>query len=110
MLDWSKFKAFADSKIILTQKLKFVLGRVENIVGKRKCWLAAFSSLPTIFSIAYFSRDVKKKMKFVFERVENIMGKKRKCWLKAFSPSPTMFSIAFFSRGVKSWVCVVLKS
>ena len=28
------FKAFADDKIIVTQKLKFVLGRVENIVGK----------------------------------------------------------------------------
>ena len=30
----SKFKAFADDKIILTQELNFVLGRVENIVGK----------------------------------------------------------------------------
>ena len=33
-LDWSKLKAFADDKIILTQKLKFLLGTVENIVGK----------------------------------------------------------------------------
>ena len=32
--DWSKLKAFADNKIIVIQKLKFVLGRVENIVGK----------------------------------------------------------------------------
>ena len=31
--DWSKFKAFADDKIILTQKW-FVLGGVENSVGK----------------------------------------------------------------------------
>ena len=30
----SKFKAFADNKINVTQKLKFALGRVENIVGK----------------------------------------------------------------------------
>ena len=30
----SKFKAFADEKIILSQELKFVLGRAENIVGK----------------------------------------------------------------------------
>ena len=30
----SKFKAFPDDKIILTQKLKFVLGKVENFVGK----------------------------------------------------------------------------
>ena len=31
--DSTKFKAFADDTIILTQKLKFMLGRVENIVG-----------------------------------------------------------------------------
>ena len=33
-LDWFKFKAFADNKIIVTEKLKSVLGMVENIVGK----------------------------------------------------------------------------
>ena len=32
ILDLSKLKAFADDKIILTQKLKFGLRRVENIV------------------------------------------------------------------------------
>ena len=32
--DWSKLKAFADDKINVTKKLKCVLGRVENIVGK----------------------------------------------------------------------------
>ena len=36
ILDQSKFKAFADNKINVTKKLKFVLGRVENIVGKRE--------------------------------------------------------------------------
>ena len=35
-LDWSKLKAFADVKINVTQKLKFVLGRLENIVGKEE--------------------------------------------------------------------------
>ena len=34
MLDWSKLKAFADEKINVTQELKFVSGRKENIVGK----------------------------------------------------------------------------
>ena len=34
ILDWSKLKAFADKKITVTQKLKFVLGRVKNIVEK----------------------------------------------------------------------------
>ena len=32
----TKFKAFKDDKITVTQKLKFVLGRVENIMGKRE--------------------------------------------------------------------------
>ena len=36
ILDWSKLKAFADDKINVTKELKFVLGRVENIVGKRE--------------------------------------------------------------------------
>ena len=35
ILALTKLKAFADNKIIIViQKLKFVLGRVENIVGK----------------------------------------------------------------------------
>ena len=33
-LDWSKLKAFADDKLNLAEKLKLVLGRIENIVGK----------------------------------------------------------------------------
>ena len=43
----SELKAFADNKINETRKLESALGRVENIVGKRrKCWLPAFSPLP----------------------------------------------------------------
>ena len=34
ILDQSKLKGFADNKINMAQKLKFVFGRVENIVGK----------------------------------------------------------------------------
>ena len=34
ILDWSKFKAFAHDKINVTENLKNVLGRVENIAGK----------------------------------------------------------------------------
>ena len=33
-LDWSKFKAVAYYKINVTEKLKLILGRVENIEGK----------------------------------------------------------------------------
>ena len=34
LLDWFKLKAFADNKIYITEKLKFVLRKVENKVGK----------------------------------------------------------------------------
>ena len=33
ILDWTKLDAFADDKRAVTQKLKFVSVRVENIVG-----------------------------------------------------------------------------
>ena len=33
ILDWSKLKPFADDKRFVTEKLKFVLERVENMVG-----------------------------------------------------------------------------
>ena len=36
ILEWSKFKAFADDKINMTEKMKFTLNRIENIVGKEK--------------------------------------------------------------------------
>ena len=34
ILESSQLKAFAEDKINVTQKLKFVMGWVENIVGK----------------------------------------------------------------------------
>ena len=35
-LDWSNLSAFADLKIKVTEKIKFVLEIIENIVGKEK--------------------------------------------------------------------------
>ena len=35
-LDWCKMKAFADDKLNVTQMTKFILDRVENIVGKEE--------------------------------------------------------------------------
>ena len=56
----TKFKDFTDDKIIVTQKLKLALGRVENILRKgKKCWVPAFSPFSTIFSKAFLSRNVK---------------------------------------------------
>ena len=36
VLHWSKLKALVDDKINVTEKLKFILEGVENIVGKEK--------------------------------------------------------------------------
>ena len=36
ILGWSNLEAFADDKIIVTEKVELVLGRVENIAGKRE--------------------------------------------------------------------------
>ena len=48
ILDWSKLKSFADDKINVTEQLKFVLGRVENILwGKDK------NAGNSIFSFSY---------------------------------------------------------
>ena len=62
ILDWSKLKAFADNKINATEKFKFGLERVENILGKsRKCWLPAFPPFPTVFSKDFFRWVVKSR-------------------------------------------------
>ena len=40
--------------------MKFVLEKVENIVGKgEKCWSSAVSPFPTMFSKGYYLRVVK---------------------------------------------------
>ena len=57
ILDLSKFKAFADDKIIVTQKSKFSLGGIENIVGKGEN--SGNQHFPTMFSKAFNSRGVK---------------------------------------------------
>ena len=56
ILDLSKFKGFADDKIILTQNLKFVLGRVENTVGKgENAGYQHFLLFPQCFQKCFFS-------------------------------------------------------
>ena len=58
ILDLSKLKAVVYNKIKVTEKLKMILGRTENIVGKRrKCWLPAFSPFPTMFSKGFSVGD-----------------------------------------------------
>ena len=44
IFDWSKLKAFANDKINVNEKLKFGLGRVENIVGKGEMLITSIFS------------------------------------------------------------------
>ena len=54
VLDQTKLKAFADDKLNVTKMIIPVFDRVENIVGK------AISPFPTMFSIGFFPRGVKR--------------------------------------------------
>ena len=57
-LDGSKFKALADAKVNVNKKQKFVLGRVENIVGEEEN-AGHHSPFPTMFSKGFFFTVVK---------------------------------------------------
>ena len=61
LVDQSKLEVFADDKITVTKQLKFVLRRVnkKHLGKRRKCWLAAFSPFPTMFSKAFFLGVIK---------------------------------------------------
>ena len=60
IFDWSKFIAFADDKINVTEKLKFVLKMVENIVGKgENAGYQHFLLFLQCFQKATFSRLLK---------------------------------------------------
>ena len=47
--NFSIFKTFADDKIIVTEKLKFVFGWVENVVGKENAGYQHFLLFPLCF-------------------------------------------------------------
>ena len=63
ILDWSKFKAFAEDKnskhlqkTNMKEVLKIFFGREENVVGKEK---PAFSPFPTMFSKSFLFGVIK---------------------------------------------------
>ena len=62
ILDWSKFKAFADDKMNVTKELKFVSGREENIVGKgENAGYQHFLLFPQCFQKGFFQGGVKSR-------------------------------------------------
>ena len=55
ILDWSKLKAVAEDNINASEKLKFVFGWVENIVGKgENAGFQYFLLFPQCFQKAFF--------------------------------------------------------
>ena len=60
LLDLSESKAFVDTKTNVTQKQKFALGMVENIVGKgENAGYQHFLLFPRCFQEATFSGSLK---------------------------------------------------
>ena len=90
-------KAFADDKINVTVRLKFVLERVETIVGKGE-------KAGYLFKLKAFADDeinMNEKLKFVLERVGNIVGKGENAGNQHFLLFPQCFQIASFPRSLK---------
>ena len=59
-LDWSKLKELADDKINVTENFNFVLGTVENIVGKgENAGYQHFLLFLQCFQKAYISGSLK---------------------------------------------------
>ena len=59
-LDWSKLKAFAHNNINVTQKLKIVLGQLEDTVGKgQNAGYHHFFLFPQCFQKPSFSGSLK---------------------------------------------------
>ena len=59
ILDVIKLKAFPDDNLNVAMMTIPPFDRVENSGKRRKCWLPAFSTFPTMFSKAFFFRVVK---------------------------------------------------
>ena len=58
----TKLKAFADDKIKVAKIRISLLDKSRKYCGeRRKCWLPAFSSFPTVFSKAFFVSVVKSR-------------------------------------------------
>ena len=77
ILDWSKFKAFADDKINMTEKFKFVLGRIENIVEKgENAGYQYFFLFPQCFQKASYTGSL--KVRIVWQRVKDPLKQRLK--------------------------------
>ena len=110
----SKLKGFADNKSNATQNLKFVLGRVQNIVGKEEnagcqhfllfllCFQKpSFSGSLKLQAFADDKSNVTQNLKFVLGRVENIVGKGENAGYQHFLLILQCFQKPSFSGSLK---------
>ena len=98
ILNQSEIKDFANNKINVIQKLNFVLGRVENIVGKgENAGYQHFLLFPQCFEKLSFSGSL--KVGIVWKRVNYLSFH-----LFNMTKSPNMG----FCRTVKKIVCTVM--
>ena len=58
--DLLKLGAIAEDKIKIVEMVIFVFDTVENIVDRRRYWLAAFSPIPTMFSKGFIPTGLSK--------------------------------------------------
>ena len=87
ILVWSKWSAFADNKINVNEKLKIVLGRVKNIVGKREnAGNQHFLLFPQCFQKASYKEL--NKVVIVWYRVKPILASATCSWLIMNQLSP----------------------
>ena len=92
ILDLSKLKVFADDKIIATQKLKFVLERIENIVGKQE------NATNQIESICRRQNYYDSKIEICFGNSREHCGEKGKTVIKLVCPYTTQSRLLTFLR------------
>ena len=74
----SKFKGFGDDRINVTEKLKIVLERAENIVGKEENAGYHFLPFPQCFQKVSFSRLLKIRSLVNTIHFSRTLQKKRK--------------------------------
>ena len=114
ILDWFKLKAFSKRQKVLSQKLRFDLRIVENIMGKGEngeivhtLIIRFVNPLPRqILDSSKLKEFADDKWQKVIQTGRKQCGKRRNCSLRAISPFPAVFSKGLFPRGVKRCHCV----
>ena len=80
-MDFTKFKAFADDKLNVAEKLKVCYGKSrKHCRERRKSWLPAFFSSLTMFQKASFSRSFKVGIDWKRVKLDIVLQKVKLLW------------------------------